>query len=57
MRPKLAVADHFGIDPKSAEYRIKRSREEGFLEPVKKISAKSAGSKTKGRANAKRKKK
>lgn len=57
VRPKLAVADHFGIDPKSAEYRIKRSREEGFLEPVKKISAKSAGSKTKGRGNAKRKKK
>jgi len=55
-RPKLAVADHFGIDPKSAEYRIKRSREEGFLEPVKKVSAKRQKVK-KGKGNAKRKKK
>jgi hypothetical protein len=53
----MEVMDHFGITHDSAENRIKRSREEGFLEPVKKISAKSAGSKTKGRGNAKRKKK
>jgi len=55
-RPKLAVADYFGIDPKSAEYRIKRSREERFLEPVKKVSAKRQKVK-KGKVNAKRKKK
>ena len=55
-RPKLAVAEYFGIKDKSAEYRIKRSREEGFLEPVKKVSAKRQKVK-KGKVNAKRKKK
>lgn len=58
-RPRmvLAVSDHFGITHDSAENRIKRAREEGFIEPVKKVSAKSAGSKAKGKGNAKRKKK
>ena len=56
-RMVLVVSDYFGITHDSAENRIKRAREEGFIEPVKKVSAKSAGSKTKGRGNAKRKKK
>ena len=58
-RPRMvvAVSDHFGITHDSAENRIKRAREEDFLEPVKKISAKSAGSKKERKGNAKRKKK
>jgi hypothetical protein len=55
-RPKLAVAEYFGIKDKSAEYRIQRSREERFLEPVKKVSAKRQKVR-KGKVNAKRKKK
>jgi hypothetical protein len=57
-RPRmvLAVSDQFGITHDSAENRIKRSREEGFLEPVKKDSAKRQKVK-KGKGNAKRKKK
>jgi hypothetical protein len=57
-RPRmvLAVSDQFGITHDSAENRIKRSREEGFLEPVKKVSAKRQKVK-KGKGNAKRKKK
>ena len=51
----LAVSDHFGITHDSAENRIKRAREEDFLEPVKKVSAKSAGSKKERKGNAKRK--
>lgn len=48
-RPRmvLAVSDYFGISGDSAEYWIKRAREEEYLPPVKKVSAKSAGSKTK----------
>jgi hypothetical protein len=52
----LRLADQFGITHDSAENRIKRSREEGFLEPVKKVSAKRQKVK-KGKGNAKRKKK
>lgn len=55
-RPKLAVAEYFGIKDKSAEYRIQRSREERFLEPVKKVSAKRQKVK-KGKVNARKKKK
>ena len=55
-RPILAVAEHFGIKNKTAEYRVQRSREEGFLEPAKKVSAKRQKVK-KGKVNAKRKKK
>ena len=55
-RPKLVVAEYFGIKDKSAEYRIQRSREERFLEPVKKVSAKRQKVR-KGKSNAKRKKK
>jgi hypothetical protein len=57
-RPRMVmeVMDHFGITHDSAENRIKRSREEGFLEPVKKVSAKRQKVK-KGKGNAKRKKK
>jgi hypothetical protein len=50
------VSIHFGITEDSAENRIKRAREERFLEPVKKVSAKRQKVK-KGKSNAKRKKK
>jgi hypothetical protein len=54
-RPRmvLAVKDYFGISDDTAEYWIKRSREEGFIPPIKKVSAKSAGSKTKKKGKSK----
>jgi hypothetical protein len=54
-RPVVAVADYFGILHKTAEYRIYRAREEGFLEPIKKVSAKKQKAKRgkKGTVNAK----
>jgi len=54
-RPVIAVADYFGIAHKTAEYRIYRAREEGFLEPIKKVSAKKQKAKRgkKGTVNAK----
>jgi hypothetical protein len=52
-RMVLVVADHFGINHDSAEYWIKRAREEGYLDPIKKVSAKSAGSKTKKKGKSK----
>jgi hypothetical protein len=56
VEPVAAVAEYFGIKDKSAEYRIQQSRKKGFLEPVKKVSAKRQKVK-KGKVNAKRKKK
>lgn len=54
-RPVVAVADYFGILHKTAEYRIYRARKEGFLEPIKKVSAKKQKAKRgkKGTVNAK----
>jgi hypothetical protein len=50
------VSIQLGITEDSAENRIKQARKKGFLEPVKKVSAKRQKVK-KGKSNAKRKKK
>ena len=54
-RHNLVVADFFGLTQDGGEYRVRKAREAGFLTENNKVSAKKAGSKTKGKTNGKKK--